>query len=153
MSSVVVLEPVASSSSSPAPSAGPTPGTNQLGTEHPQRPLHLLVVEDEPATSRALSAICRRLGWEVSVAGTLAETWLLLGRKPDVVVLDRILPDGDGIGVLKKVRGENHPVRVAVTTGTVDMERYQAVRDLGPDLFLTKPINLQALLECLGFDG
>lgn len=83
----------------------------------------------------------------MSVAATLAEAWPLLEQKPDVVVLDLMLPDGDGIEVLNRVRGGNLPVRIVVTTGSDDPDRLQTVRSLKPDLFLTKPINLQELLE------
>jgi DNA-binding response OmpR family regulator len=81
------------------------------------------------------------------VAATLAETWPLLDREPDVLVLDLMLPDGDGVEVLRKVRREQIRVRVVVTTGSEDSTRLECVRTLGPDLFLTKPINLQELLN------
>ena len=121
--------------------------------EQRPRPLQLLLVEDDPATAKALAAICRRRGWDVNVAATLAETWPLLAQHPDVVVLDLMLPDGDGIEVLKRVRHEGSDVRVVVTTGSEDRERMQSVRALDPDLFLTKPINLQELLDGVGHGG
>lgn len=107
----------------------------------------MLLVEDDPATSKALSAICRRRGWDVRVAATLEETWPILTEKPDVVVLDLMLPDGDGLDILSRVREDNLPTRVVVTTGSHDPERLHAVLALEPDLFLTKPINLQELLD------
>lgn len=111
------------------------------------------MVEDDPATAKALAAICRRRGWDVSVAATLAESWPLLEQGPDVLVLDLMLPDGDGMEILSRVRQEQRSIRIVVTTGSDDPARLQAVRSLRPDLFLMKPINLQELLEGVGGSG
>ena len=137
-----------SSSGAQPREAGPVQD-GENGSEQPRR-LHVLLVEDDPATSKALSAICRRRGWDVTVAATLAETWPVLTQTPDVVVIDLMLPDGDGLDILSRVRAENIPARVVVTTGSSDPARIRAVRALAPDLFLTKPINLQDLLDGMG---
>lgn len=111
----------------------------------------MLLVEDDPATAGALRAILSRKGWAVEVAGTLAEALGLVGRAPppDWLVLDLMLPDGDGVSLLRKIRADGLTVRVAVTTGSADRSRLDAVAALRPDLFLSKPIDLGELLGAM----
>ena len=107
------------------------------------------MVEDDPATSAALRSILARKGWEVAVASTLAEALGLLRSPLDWVVLDLMLPDGDGLALLRKIRSERLSIRVAVTTGSMDVSQLDAVVALGPELFLSKPIDLPELLRGL----
>ncbi len=109
----------------------------------------LLLVEDDLATSHSLRAFLTRKGWDVQVAETLAEGFRHLENSPEWLILDLMLPDGDGTSLLKKVRDEKLNVRVAVTTGSSDSTRLGKVNELLPDLFLTKPIDLDALFEGL----
>ncbi len=110
----------------------------------------MLLVEDDPATAGALHSILSRKGWVVTVAGTLAEALVQIRQPPpDWVVLDLMLPDGDGLALLRKIRSDRLDVRVAVTTGSADGSQLDAVLELGPELFLTKPIDLLDLLNGL----
>jgi len=96
-----------------------------------------------------MQIILDRKGWQVEVASTVAEAFHLLALPPLWIVLDLMLPDGDGTAVLRKVRVEGLSTRVAVTTGSSDSSRLDEVTALRPDLFLTKPINLSDLFEGL----
>jgi DNA-binding response OmpR family regulator len=109
------------------------------------------LVEDDPATARALKGIFDRRGWDVVDTSTVADAMRLLDWKPDCVVLDLMLPDGDGTAVLARIRAEKRPIRVAVTTGSSDVFRLKGVLKLNPEVFLTKPVNLKELLDGLGF--
>ena len=64
----------------------------------------ILIVEDNAVTRRALQALFKSRGWAVSVAETVAEGLAQLDPPPDVIVLDLMLPDGDGEEVLREVR-------------------------------------------------
>jgi DNA-binding response OmpR family regulator len=108
------------------------------------------VVEDDHITSGALRAIFERRGWNVTIASTLAEAYPILDSQPDCVILDLMLPDGDGVEILARVRATGLPIRVAVTTGSSDFERLRAVADLRPDILLSKPISLEQLLAAVG---
>ncbi|MEX2273022.1 MAG: response regulator [Vicinamibacterales bacterium] len=59
---------------------------------------HVLVVEDDAAAREVLAALLTDSGFEVTMAATAAEAWAHLrnGRRPNVIVLDLILPDMDG---------------------------------------------------------
>ncbi len=64
----------------------------------------LLVVEDDPMSQRAWNAIFTRRGWDVAVAGSVAEALDALATAPDYLILDLLLPDGDGEVILRKGR-------------------------------------------------
>jgi two-component system response regulator TctD len=97
----------------------------------------------------ALERIYSRQGWAVDVAGSVTEAFDLLRRCPDFVILDLMLPDGDGTEVLRAIRAAGLPIRVVVTTGLDDRARNEAVHSLGPDLFLLKPIALSDLDDAM----
>lgn len=113
----------------------------------------LLLVEDDPSTARALRAILERKGFVVVVAATLAAGLAALDARPDWMILDLMLPDGDGGDLLHRVRERGLPVRVVVTTGSHDHDRLRRVDGLRPDALLGKPIRLQDLLGHLGLNS
>jgi CheY-like chemotaxis protein len=109
----------------------------------------LLLVEDDRATYTALRGILALRGWDVTVATTLVEARAALEKRVDAVVLDLMLPDGDGLSILEQIRRENHEIPVAVTTGTADDARLTAVRRLEPAALLRKPIVVADLLKAI----
>ncbi len=109
----------------------------------------MLLVEDDSATAKAMSQILRRMGHEVDHVGTVAEGIVRSASRHDVVILDLMLPDGDGIDVLAAIRAANPSTRVVVTTGMSDPDRLAAVAALQPDLVLLKPIEIDQLLNML----
>jgi len=125
---------------------GPTPA----GDTSASKPRLLLVVEDDRTTLLALRRILTRLGWDVHSASTVAGGLDLLDLRPRALILDLMLPDGDGLAVLRRVRAENLPTRVAVTTGVHDDDRLEAVRRLRPDGLIRKPVDLDLLLAAIG---
>ncbi len=110
----------------------------------------MLVVDDDLISCRALQGIFRRKGWQVAVAATVNEALDLLDPPPDCVVLDLMLPDGDGETVLRRVREENLPSRVIVTTGCEDSRRLCALASLQPEALLRKPIDLTDVCNACG---
>ncbi len=114
----------------------------------PAKP-RLLLIEDDWRTHSALRKIFTKLGWEVHSAMTVSGGLALLQLRPDAIVLDMMLPDGDGITLLRKVRSEDHPVTIAVTTGIEDSTRLDEIRSLVPDGLFRKPLELNELLRVL----
>src|SRR4051794_36221148 len=104
----------------------------------------ILIIEDHGPTRDILRLLFRRKGWEVTAAGTVAEGLSLLEEspKPNCLLLDLDLPDGQGEAILRKVRRDQLPVRVAVCSGTGDPNRLNIVRGLDPDALLRKPIDV-----------
>ena len=109
----------------------------------------MLVVEDDRTTCDLLRAIFAHMGWDVDVAETVAEGLAGLDPPPDLLVLDVTLPDGDGTDILRKVRSDHLPTRVAVTTGH-DPGMLTALASLRPDALLQKPIEVEDV--CRAYD-
>ena len=80
-------------------------------------PLRALVVDDEPMLADLLSMALRYDGWEVKAAAT-GITAVRAAREfaPDVVLLDVMLPDIDGLEVLRRLRGTDPDVPVLFLT-------------------------------------
>jgi two-component system KDP operon response regulator KdpE len=109
----------------------------------------VLVVDDEPPITRALSAALAARGYRADVATTgqqaLDQTAL---RDPAAVILDLGLPDLDGIEVLRRIRSwSNVPVIVLTAEGAED--RKVAALDDGADDYVTKPFSTPELLARL----
>jgi len=99
------------------------------GTQHADgTPVRVLVVDDEPSLAELLSSVLRYEGWNVRTAGNGAEA-VRTGRefRPDAVVLDIMLPDFDGIEVMRRLRAELPDVCVLFLTAR------DAVEDLTMD--------------------
>src|SRR4051812_5306088 len=77
----------------------------------------VLVVDDEPNIAELLSMALRLEGWEIVVANTGSEAVSMARRHaPDAVVLDMMLPDFDGLEVLRKMRSSAPEVPVLFLT-------------------------------------
>jgi two-component system, OmpR family, KDP operon response regulator KdpE len=108
----------------------------------------ILVVDDEPEITRALRAILTAHGFEPTLAASAEEGLdLLLRRHPDLLLLDLVLPDQNGLDVIRTIRQEHRmdvPIVVLSAHGEED-SKVQAL-DLGADDFLTKPFAVRELL-------
>src|SRR6476469_6684345 len=110
----------------------------------------ILIVEDDPASRDALTRILRHRGWVVTVARTVAEAMDSLNPPPHCILLDLTLPDGGGEDVLRKVREEQMPSKVAVCTGMEDAVRLAMVKGMDPDALFRKPIDFDEVCRIVG---
>ncbi|WP_405850797.1 response regulator transcription factor [Streptomyces niveus] len=103
----------------------------------------LLVVDDEPAILDTVSRFLRFLGYEVHTAATASEA-LAEARSflPELILLDVMLPDGDGFEVMRRLRQDGLPFAVVFLTARDT--RKDLVRGLtaGGDDYITKPFGL-----------
>ena len=111
-----------------------------------QADARLLVVEDEPNILELLSASLRYAGFEVITAAAGTEAVQAAQRhRPDLIVLDVMLPDMDGFDVIRRLRGGGARIPVVFLTardGTDDKIRGLT---LGGDDYVTKPFSLEEL--------
>ena len=105
-----------------------------------------VVIEDEPQIRRFVRAALEAEGWQVFEADTARRGLTEAGtRKPDLLVLDLGLPDGDGLDVIRDVRGWS-AVPIVVLSARVDEADKIAALDAGADDYLTKPFGVGELL-------
>ncbi len=109
----------------------------------------ILIVEDDHASRRALSFLFARLGLVPIEAGCIAEAMEKLSRRPDVVCLDLMLPDGNGASVLRHIREEQMSCKVAVISAANDPAMLAEVTSLRPDALFGKPLNIEDFLDWL----
>jgi two-component system, OmpR family, KDP operon response regulator KdpE len=109
----------------------------------------VLVVDDEPQIVRGLKIILRDAGYAVESAETKAQALAALGsRPPDALVLDLVLPDGEGVEVCREVRRFSRlPILVLSAVGD-EREKVRAL-DAGADDYVTKPFGTGELLARL----
>jgi DNA-binding NtrC family response regulator len=109
----------------------------------------VLVVEDDVASRNALRMLLRYSGFNGLYAGTVAEALAHLPARPCCVILDLMLPDGNGSSVLEHIRSSNLPAKVAIATGASDWEQMIDVPRLKPDVVFRKPLEFDRLVEWL----
>jgi two-component system OmpR family response regulator len=112
--------------------------------------VRVLVVDDEPNLAEVLSSVLRHEGWEVQSAGT-GSSAVRIGRefRPDAVVLDMMLPDFNGLEVMRRLREENPRVAVLFLTARDSVEDRVAGITAGGDDYVTKPFSLEEVLARL----
>ncbi len=106
-----------------------------------ERP-RLLVIDDDDYTRMAMQALFTRRGWQVGLASTVAEGLSRLDPAPRCIILDLNLPDGGGETILREVRRKYPGTLVAVCSGSTDALQLAEVRDLRPELMLSKPVDI-----------
>jgi DNA-binding response OmpR family regulator len=109
----------------------------------------VLVVEDDRASRSALMLLLRMTGFEPLPAATIAEGFNLLLQGPKVLLLDLMLPDGNGSVLLEHIRKNQLPIKVAITTGSNDWEAMLASAGEPPDAVFPKPLDFTRLTEWL----
>lgn len=105
-----------------------------------------VVVEDEPQIRRFVRTALESESWRVMEAGTLKDGLSETAtRRPDLVVLDLALPDGDGIELVRSMRAwSSSPILVLSARGE-EKDKIRAL-DAGADDYLTKPFGIGELL-------
>ncbi|WP_374362447.1 two-component system response regulator KdpE [Pseudoduganella danionis] len=105
-----------------------------------------LLVEDEPQIRRFVRVALEQEGWQVHEAATLQRGLIDAGtRKPDLVILDLGLPDGDGLNFIADLRKWSS-VPVIVLSARVNESDKISALDAGADDYLSKPFGVGELL-------
>lgn len=106
----------------------------------------ILIVEDEPALQEALSYNLKRQGYEVETAGDGGSAVDIAKiHKPDLIVLDIMLPVMDGFEVCRILRQEMNVPIIMLTAREDEIDRVLGL-EMGADDYLTKPFSMRELL-------
>ena len=106
----------------------------------------VVVIEDEPQIRRFVRTALEAEGWQVHEADTAQKGLTQAAtRKPDLLVLDLGLPDGNGLDVIRDIRGWSG-VPIIVLSARADEADKIAALDAGADDYLTKPFGVGELL-------
>jgi two-component system OmpR family response regulator len=110
-------------------------------------PVRILVVDDEATLAELVTMALRYEGWEVRTAGD-GRTAIRVARdfRPDAVVLDIMLPDFDGLEVLRKLRADAPTLPVLFLTAKDAVEDRIAGLTAGGDDYVTKPFSLEEVV-------
>ena len=120
--------------------------------------MRVLIVEDDPGIAGGLVAVLKGAGYAVDHCATLAHAWGALQAEPfDLLLLDLGLPDGDGAGLLQRLRRQPPPAAgqqalphpdlpVLIMTARDAVPDRIAGLDQGADDYLVKPFDAEELL-------
>jgi len=121
--------------------------TTPSGDDRKRPDARLLVVDDEPNILDLLAASLRYAGFEVITAAAGGEAVQAAGRhRPDLIVLDVMLPDMDGFDVVRRLRGGGTRIPVVFLTARDAMEDKVRGLTLGGDDYVTKPFSLEEVI-------
>ncbi len=113
-------------------------------------PLRVLIVDDEPNIAELLGMAMRYEGWQTETADCGARAVeAARGFGPDAVVLDMMLPDFDGMEVLRRLRTGRPDVPVLFLTARDSVEDRIAGLTAGGDDYVTKPFSLEEVVARL----
>ena len=108
----------------------------------------ILVVEDEPDTATFIKEFLERNGYRVTIAkdGGQAHSMFVM-RKPDLVILDLILPGESGFEICERMKRTDEATPVVIVSA-IDMTDARVLAErVGADAYLTKPFDPQELLD------
>jgi len=115
-----------------------------------QKPLRILVAEDNPSNQKVLLTMLNRLGYRPEAVANGREVLQALGIRPyDLILMDVKMPEMDGLTASRMIRNlfpENGPKIVAITAYGLQGDRERCL-DAGMDDYIAKPIKLKELAE------
>ncbi|HEY0144194.1 MAG TPA: response regulator transcription factor [Thermoanaerobaculia bacterium] len=106
----------------------------------------ILVVEDEQLTRRTLEELLTGEGFSVVGVGSIAEALGEVGRRPfDLILLDLVLPDGDGLACCKRIR-MRHQMPIIILSTKRELSDRIAGLETGADDYVVKPFEAQEVV-------
>ena len=110
----------------------------------------VLVADDEVLIRQSLRTTLAREGFDVTMAGSGAETWLRFTEdRPDIVLLDLVLGDADGLDLLRRMRQEAPDTKVILISAHGSIESAVAAMKLGGYDFIKKPFELDEIVAAV----
>ena len=108
----------------------------------------ILVVDDEPSILETVGGVLRDEGFEIDTASTARGAMsTAVASRPDMMVLDVMLPDFDGIEIARRLRADGHALAILFLTARDTVEDCVNGLRVGGDDYMTKPFSLDELVE------
>jgi two-component system, OmpR family, response regulator len=124
-----------------------TGGSTALLGDPPTRTGRVLVVDDEAPASGLLSATLRLVAYDVRVVTSGREALTAIDEfDPDLIVLDVVLPDGDGLEVARRLRAAGRTTPILVLSARDTVEDKVAGLAAGADDYVTKPFSIEEVV-------
>ncbi len=119
---------------------------DRLNREMGVNPVKLLIVDDEPTIVETVEAKFRKEGFSIFTADSAEEAMRLFRRiKPDLIVLDIMLPQRSGLDFCKAIRRESTTPIIFLSARADESDRVRGL-ELGADDYVVKPFNLSELV-------
>ena len=113
-------------------------------------PIRVLAVDDESSLTELLSMAMRYEGWQVTTAASGTDAVKAAREtRPDAIVLDMMLPDFDGLEVMRRIRAESPEIPVIFLTARDAVEDRIGGLTAGGDDYVTKPFSLEEVIARL----
>ena len=106
---------------------------------------HILIVEDEESISSFVKLYLEREGFAVTIAPTGGDAMHALEEKVDLVTLDLMLPDMDGLDICRQIRAKSTVPIIMLTARDEDIDKIVGL-EVGADDYVTKPFNARELV-------
>ncbi len=108
----------------------------------------ILVVDDEPDTLELVKLVLESGGFETMLATSGMEALAQIDKKPDLVLLDIMMPDMDGWEVFRKIKEINPNIPIAILTAKAqNIDRLLGLHVLKADDYITKPFGKNELIS------
>jgi DNA-binding response OmpR family regulator len=123
----------------------------ESGEKQPRRRLRLLIADDDRTFAEFLAELCVSAGHEVVAIesnGGLAVLNKFLTYRPEVVLLDIMMPKFNGFTIAQHLRSRDSQIKIIMMSGLVQ-EDYPSARACKPDVWLQKPITYDTLCSAL----
>lgn len=103
----------------------------------------VLLVEDDALVRDTMAAGLEEEGYTITTAASVREfVEKIRSKKPDIILLDILLPDGNGLGLMKDIRAETD-VPVIIISGKNDLSDRITGLDMGADDYISKPVQIR----------
>jgi two-component system cell cycle response regulator CtrA len=109
--------------------------------------MRVLVIEDDAATAKSIEVVLKKEGWVVDTTDS-GEDGLEIGKlyEYDIIIVDLMLPDMDGLEVIRHLRASRIDTPVIILSGLTESERKVKGLGMGADDYLTKPFDKSELV-------